>query len=122
MPDSLTAQNTPEMLHVVADLRQLHHELSQNPFEYVSDATRAEHHDLAKLFTRLMQHSSEIVRDAFAAFRAGSIEFKVAPELIEVRNQLTVKARGQSATAMLLTKFFSGTETSSGEARSEEAD
>jgi hypothetical protein len=110
MPETLTPQSILELTGVMQEIATLHKELALNPFEYVAKATKAEHCELSQLFAQLLALVSGIFDRSTAAFLSGAREFTVDSEVKDIRDQLAERAKGQSATSMLLAKFFKGGE------------
>lgn len=110
IPETINPVNIKKLVDVAGKIRQLHKELSNEPFEYVADATREEHADLVKIFVQLISLVTNALTGALDAFRKGQIEFVPCSDILEIRSQLGEQVKGQSATAMLLAEFFKGGE------------
>ena len=101
-------------MDVIRELRGLYREFSDNPYEYVARATREEHRELAQIFARLLDLVCGMFNRATEEFRQGAVEFAADPGIVEVRDQLSERSEGRSATSMFLAKFFKGGELNTG--------
>ena len=115
LPTKLTPGDLAELYGLVEEIERLYREFCDAPFEYVRRATIDEHGKLSAIFARLLPLARDIVLGALAAFRGGALEFELDSRIIELREQLTERAQGQSVTAALLADLHKGGERSDSE-------
>lgn len=111
LPNELTPDNISILMNVIKRVRVIHKEFTNEPFEYVDDATKDEHHDLSVIFTKLLWLTESMWNDAMSAFANSQRSHSVDPQLIDIKDKLSHRAEGTSATAMLLSNFFQGSES-----------
>jgi len=111
LPEELTVDNISILAHTLKRIREIQKEFTDEPFEYVDDSTKDEHHDLSAIFSKLLWLTQSMWGDAMSAFNNKQRKYSVDPQLLDIRDKLSHRAEGTSTTAMLLSNFFKGDES-----------
>lgn len=106
IPDIVTIADMPDLLQSLIDLRTIQREFSHNPYEYVAEATRDEHKQLAQVIVNALAFLTDMLHNAKQIFESGLSSYAADLRLVEMRKQLLEETGGESATSKILAALF----------------